>query len=167
MSRLIRSIKEHFRGRAGSSEGSNERRIAPRLKEKRDMRLLFSLTVQEARGAGSMLPMVLQGHTHDISRTGLALVLPSLRSGERDLTRGDRPLLMELELPSGPIRFQASPVRFEETARGEEEGALLGVHITSISESARSRLDQFLHEAQRRRPLSGELSPQDKKGGMK
>jgi hypothetical protein len=167
MSRLFRSIKEHFRGRAASSEGGDERRVAPRLKEKRDMRLLFSLTVQDARGAGSPLPMVLRGHTHDISRTGLALVLPSLRSGERDLTRADRPLLMELELPSGAIRFQAAPVRFEETAREGEEGALLGVHITSISESARAQLDQFLQQARRRRPPSGELSPPDRKGEMK
>ena len=156
MSRLIRFIKEYFRGRAISSEGSDERRIAPRFKEKRDMRLLFSLTVQEARGMDSATPMVLRGHTRDISRTGLALVLPSLRAGERDLTRGDRPLLMELELPSGPIRFQASLVRFEETTREGEEGALLGVHITSISDSARSQLEQFLHQAQKRRPLSGE-----------
>lgn len=167
MSRLIRSIKEQFRERMGSSKEVDERRVAPRLENKRDRCLLFSLTVKEAPGRGINDPDgALRPHSRHQPHGAGAGSAAAARRGER--FDQERPPFVN----GTGTAFRADSLSGQASAlRGDcpegEEGVVLGVHITSISESARSRLDEFLRQAHRRRPLSGELSPQDKKVSIK
>ncbi len=54
---------------------------------------------------------MLQGHTRDVSATGLSLVVPSIRIGDRYLTGEDRTLSIALELENGRVQLQAAPIK--------------------------------------------------------
>ena len=49
---------------------------------------------------GSRRLPTLNGHTLDVSTTGLALIVPAIRIGEHYLAGADRKLHVKLELPS-------------------------------------------------------------------
>jgi len=117
------------------------RRLASRLRQfvgerRRARRAAVSLPVTvslvpfSARSNGHRRQTV-DGHTLDISATGLGLILPAIRIRDSYLTGEDRKLWLKLELPDDPVEMQVQPVRYESL---EGEGYLVGVHITEISE---------------------------------
>jgi c-di-GMP-binding flagellar brake protein YcgR len=111
-------------------------------------RVPWSVSIFDAKanaaGHAASVPS-LKGHTRDISATGLALVVPAIRIGERYLTGPDRQLRITLELPSGYIELQAAPVRYERLDNGDADtGYLIGTHINSIDEPDRARLVSYL-----------------------
>jgi hypothetical protein len=56
--------------------------------------------------------MPLQGYTRDISESGLAIIVPSLRLGSLYLTAAAAKLrIVILDLPTGEVEIEASPVR--------------------------------------------------------
>ncbi len=87
----------------------------------------------------------LSGHTRDLSATGLALILPAIRIGERYLMGEGKQIVVALELPSNSVVIRAMPVRYE---RLEEEageaGYLVGAHINEMSETDRSLFVEYL-----------------------
>ena len=70
---------------------------------------------------------------------------------ELALKAPDCALLVELELPAGPIRFMAMPVRHEplEGQVSGEGGHLIGVRITQLGGDARARLSEYLRSARK------------------
>lgn len=123
-----------------------------RQSERHPPRLRFSLSMLDlhARDNGDRLPVVLSGHTRNISETGLALIVPPIRQGVDILAATNRKLLIVLELPSGSIRLQAMPVRYERTSlRDAENGYLLGVRIISMSKDDRVRFLRYIHRLTR------------------
>ena len=88
--------------------------------------------------------MPVEGYTKDISESGLALVVPSLRIGDTYLTDSKCKLrIVLLNLPTGEVEIEAAPVRYEELEGGA--GHLIGVRITRISEDDRARFNQYLN----------------------
>lgn len=82
-------------------------------------------------------------HTRDLSSTGLAVVAPAIRVGERYLS--DASLLILLEHADGPIEIVAQPVRYERLAPdAEESGYLIGVRIVSMDDTDRARYEGWL-----------------------
>lgn len=145
----MRSIK----GRRGGGEEPPEapgRPEEPRPEPRRRLRLSYSLSVLDPRSSlGGEAGPALEGHTRDVSRSGLALAVPSLSLGGRDLSRPGQAFLVELELPTGPLRFQAAVARHERLDEEGEEPYVLGLRITQMSEGNRARLEHFLREARR------------------
>ena len=89
-----------------------------------------------------MIP--LEGFTRDISESGLGLIVPSIRVGDRYLIDKDCKLrVVLLDLPTGEIEIYATPVRYQ-PLQESEEGHLIGVEIVSISEGDRGRLTDYL-----------------------
>jgi hypothetical protein len=87
----------------------------------------------------------LAGHTRDLSATGLALVLPAVRVGDRYLTGAGLRLRVTLEHPTGPLELLAAPVRHEQLERDEPEtGFLIGVRITELAPADRARYEAHL-----------------------
>ena len=84
----------------------------------------------------------LEGHTRDMRATGLSLVVPRLRIGGEEIVAADRQLRVVLELPSGPLEMEVEPVRYEPLEA--EEGYLIGVRITEISDSDCVRFIKYL-----------------------
>jgi len=123
-----------------------ERRHAPRPRAR--LRALVSLAEMPNTARA---PQALSGHTYDLSATGLALVLPAIRLGERYLTGEGRKLSVALELPTRTIRVRATPVRYErlDEGDGDETGYLLGAHITDMSEEDRALFIEYLRSLRR------------------
>ena len=142
MAELLRSIAGRLREFVGN------RRSAPR----RVARVPVSVSLVELKGAGGVQPAsgesrlpTVEGHTRDLSETGVGLVLPVIRVGERYLTGEGRRLRVVLELPTGPLVIQAVPVRYERLEDGgPDAGYIVGARITSIDAIDRSRLGESL-----------------------
>jgi c-di-GMP-binding flagellar brake protein YcgR len=117
-----------------------ERRQFPRREAQRKARLVFTVAV--AGGGAFTRTVPVEGYTRDISESGLALVVPSLRSGSVYLTAGSKLRIVILNLPTGEVEIEAAPVRYEELPEGE--GHLIGVRITQISDRDRARLAQYI-----------------------
>ena len=84
----------------------------------------------------------LDGHTLDVSATGLALVVPAIRIGEHYLAGDERKLHIRLELPSGPIEMRVGTVRYESSE--DDSGYLIGARILEISDADRASFDKYL-----------------------
>jgi hypothetical protein len=138
MSEFLRTLVGRLREYAGD-------RRAPR----RRVRLPFTLSLHEpGRKANGRRPLpTLSGFTHDISATGLALIVPAIRIGGHYLAGGDRSLEVALELPSGLVNIRVTSVRYEPVDEDRsEEGYIIGVRITDMTAVDRERLRVFLKQ---------------------
>jgi hypothetical protein len=87
----------------------------------------------------------LDGHTLDVSITGLALVVPAIRIGEHYLAGADRKLHIRLELPTGPIEMRVATVRYESLEDSRDEtGYLIGARIVEMTDSDRASFNKYV-----------------------
>jgi hypothetical protein len=120
------------------------RRRAPRY----SVRLAAVVSLLDERVAA---PPTLAGYTRDISESGLGLVLPAVRLGERYLTGEGQTLRVTLQLPDTHVRLYGQAVRYE---RLEGEGAdyggyLLGLRLTDDEGDDRRKLNEYLKTIKR------------------
>ena len=137
MSNPIRYLLGRLRGRV-----SNRRR-APRY----DARISFSVSMlDEGAGREDAQPArTLVGHTRNLSETGFALIVPSLRLGAGRLDAPDTTLRLMLDLPAETVEIHVTPVRSHPLgANDKETGYFIGAQITRLSDDARARLVKFL-----------------------
>jgi c-di-GMP-binding flagellar brake protein YcgR len=127
MPELARRIASRLRQFVG------ERRRARRHSARLDLTVSRSISSVAANG-GSQRQKSLEGHTLDISATGIAMVLPAIRIGEYYLTGEDKRLWLKLELPEGLVEMQVAPVRYESLDEHQtERGYVIGVRIVQIT----------------------------------
>ena len=84
----------------------------------------------------------LDGHTLDVSVTGLALIVPAIRIGEHYLAGADRKLHIKLELPSGPVEMTVVTVRYESLE--DESGYLIGARILEMSDMDKASFEKYV-----------------------
>jgi hypothetical protein len=134
MSELPRRIVSHLRRFIGNRR--NSRRVRARLS--------FTLSLSDPRTNtnGSRRLPSLNGHTLDVSSTGLALVVPAIRIGEHYLAGSDRRLYIKLELPSGPVELKVVAVRYESLE--DESGYLIGARIVEMSNQDRASFEKYV-----------------------
>jgi hypothetical protein len=128
---LTRSIVSRLRQYMG------DRRHAKRQKD----RLAFTLSIASPAKSlnGAKRVNNLTGHTMDLSPNGMALVVPAIRLGQYHLVGEHRSLNVTLELPSGPVDMQVTPIRYETLEEHKSEtGYLIGVKITKIADEDRA-----------------------------
>lgn len=104
-------------------------------------RLNFTISLSDPRVSsnGSRRLPTLNGHTLDISSTGLALIVPAIRIGEHYLAGADRKLYVKLDLPGGPVEIKVVTVRYESLDESSEEsGYLIGARIVEMSDEDRT-----------------------------
>ena len=134
MSELPRRIVSHLRRFIGNRR--RHRRV--------QVRLTFTLSLSDPRvnsNGARRLPS-LNGHTLDISNTGLALIVPAIRIGEHYLAGADRRLHVKLELPSGPVEMKVASVRYESLE--DESGYLIGARILEMSDTDRVSFEKYV-----------------------
>jgi len=132
MPELIRSIANRLREFVG------DRRRAPRHR----VRLAVVVSLLEER-AGA--PPTVAGHTYDISQSGLGIILPSIRIGDRYLAGEGQTLRITLKLPDAAARLYGTPVRYERLeGEGPDRGYLVGIRLTDADEQGRAALDAYL-----------------------
>lgn len=139
------------------------RHLAARLRQyvgnrrsarRNETRLVCSISLlskkAQANGSGSGRVRSLEGHTLDVSASGLCLLMPAIRIGEQYLTGEGRTLLIQLELPDGAIQMQAVAVRYERLEQDETNlGYFIGTRITEMSEENRARFNAYLQSFER------------------
>jgi len=137
MSELPRRIVSQLRRIIGN------RRHSKRVRA----RLSFTLSLSDPRAStnGARRLPSLDGHTLDISSTGLALIVPAIRIGEHYLAGDERRLYVKLELPSGPVEMKVVTVRYENLEDGS--GYLIGARILEMSDADRARFEDFTRSA--------------------
>lgn len=136
MSELPRRIVSRLRRFVGNRRHS--KRVQARLN--------FTLSLSDPRvgtNGHRRLPS-LDGHTLDVSATGLALVVPAIRIGEHYLAGDERKLHIRLELPSGPIEMRVGTVRYESSE--DDSGYLIGARILEMSDTDRASFDKYLEK---------------------
>lgn len=121
----------------------HERRIAQRL----TTRLLCKIVFFNDRSGGvnrQITPLV--GYTRNVSSSGLAVVVSSIKAEHSPLTDIDSILIVELTLPNGEIEMRARPVRIERLGKDDvDKGRLIGMKIEHINENVRERFEDFLY----------------------
>jgi len=139
MQKFIRTLLGRLRGAV------SDRRWAPRL----DARLFFSVLLLEEKpsnsGVGPMQPLV--GRTRNLSESGVALIVPSLRIGTGYLNEENATLRLMLDLPTKRIELHVAPVRSYQLDEHErEQGYFIGAKITYISDDDFSRYKEYLRK---------------------
>lgn len=130
MPELIRSIANRLRHYVG------DRRRAPR----RQVQLPVVVSLLDERGGA---PPTLSGHTCDVSSSGLGLVLPSIRIGDRYLAGEGQTLRITLKLPQATARLYGTPVRYERLeGDGRPAGYLVGVRLAD--DQGRAALAEYI-----------------------
>jgi hypothetical protein len=144
MSELPRRIVSRLRRFVGN------RRRCKRVR----VRLTFTLSLADPRvgsNGARRLPS-LDGHTLDISSTGLALVVPAIRIGEHYLAGNDRQLHVKLDLPSGPVEMKVATVRYESLE--DDTGYLIGARILEMSDTDRVSFEKYVATVMARQPTA-------------
>lgn len=134
MSELPRRIVSRLRRFIGNRRGS--RRVHTRLK--------FTLSLSDPRvstNGARRLPS-LDGHTLDVSMTGLALIVPAIRIGEHYLAGAERKLHLKLELPGGPLEMKVASARYESLE--DDSGYLIGARIVEMSDADRAEFQKYV-----------------------
>src|SRR6185295_10537516 len=143
MSELPRRIVSQLRRFIGN------RRHSKRVRA----RLNFTLSLPDSRvnTNGSRRLPTLNGHTMDVSLTGLALIVPAIRIGEHYLAGADRKLHVKLELPGGPVEMKVVTVRYENLEDGS--GYLIGARILEISDADRASFEKYVAKMMSHQPV--------------
>lgn len=133
MPELVRAIANRLREVLGN------RRYATR----HPVRLAAAVSLLDARPRA--YPASLEGHTLDLSDSGLALILPSIRIGDRYLTGEGQVLRIMLKLPEAAIQLHGVGMRYErlEDASGIN-GYFIGIRILGMSDADRAIYDAHL-----------------------
>jgi hypothetical protein len=138
MPELIRSIAARVREYLGN------RRRSTRYRVRLSVRVSPIKAARPAR-VSSAESDALYGYTRDISSSGLALILPSIRINNIYLTGEDRTLEILIEDESEPIVIYGFSARYERMdEEAEDQGYLIGVKITEMSEEDRARYTALL-----------------------
>lgn len=137
MSELPRRIVSQLRRFIGN------RRHSKRVRA----RLSFTLSLSDPRVStnGARRLPALDGHTLDVSSTGLALIVPAIRIGEHYLAGDERKVYVKLQLPSGPVEMKVVTVRYENLEDGT--GYLIGARILEMSDADRASFENFTRSA--------------------
>ncbi len=137
MSELPRRIVSRLRRFIGNRRG--HKRVRARI----DFKL--SLSDPRVHSNGSRRLPTLDGHTLDVSSTGLALIVPAIRIGEHYLAGSDRHLHLKLDLPNGPVEMKVSSVRYESLDESSEEtGYVIGARIIEMADADRASFEQYV-----------------------
>lgn len=131
------------RSESTTQEVINNRRRAPRFNVK--VPVTAAVVIKESITGGTKYSATIQGYTLDLSKIGLAVVLPESRAGEHDLTDPNNWLWLKLELPTGTVAMRAAPVRHEKLGKKNgDRGWVIGVHIRKIDEQDAGRFYNYL-----------------------
>ena len=134
---FARSIASRLRQYAG------DRRHAKRVKVRLNFRL--SLINPAMRSNGTKGVISIDGHTLDVSSTGLALIVPAIIVSEHHLVGEHRNMYVKLELPDGPLEMNVLPIRYERLDdHPTETGYLIGVKLGVVERAELSRFTEYV-----------------------
>lgn len=136
----------------------SERLVPPRRRHTAPMKVWFDPDMNSERGREAARAACILGETVDISRTGFAFLVPSIRVNEKYLVNHQRLLNVEIDLPTGKVFLRAIGMRYEKVGvHTSVERFLVGVHIESLTGADKEAYESFLKNGNR--PPRGATSP--------
>lgn len=115
-----------------------------RLSQRRVVRLTIHVSSAAGRkDRNESRSAAIEAYTRDISLSGLSIVVPAIRIGNRYLTDQDRTLHIQIELPDERVQLRAVSVRYEQLG-GEEKGYLIGARIIEMSGTDRNLYVKYI-----------------------
>lgn len=92
----------------------------------------------------------IKGVSRDLSASGIAFVVPSIRLKENYLVGENRTLCAELDLPNGRVRMVVVGQRYEQLADEHTSTTkyLIGAKIASMSDADREIYEYFLRHSE-------------------
>jgi hypothetical protein len=140
MSRL-KTLIARFRKHVGN------RRAAPRYAthlEKSVVVYVHLLNAKEGEASPRHAAKIV-GYTHDLSETGLGIIVPDIRLGGVTIINPQRHLRILLGIPPEPVEIRAAPARYVKLDEGELDGGyLIGAQIIEMSKPDRARYLKYL-----------------------
>ena len=129
----------------------SERMVAARRQHKAPIKVWFDPELNTERSLEQARAACLWGETIDISRTGVGFLVPSIRVKEKYLVGHERPLNVEIDLPTGKVYMRMIGKRYEKVGiHISTERFLVGAHIISLSGQDLENYEAFLRNGNRR-----------------
>lgn len=125
----------------------SERLVANRRKYAAPMRVWFEPDINSLHHQQIAKNMAMHGETVDMSRTGIAFVVSSIRVQEKYLVGQDRKLNVEIDLPTGRVEMQVVGKRYEKVGQHlSDEKYLIGANIVRLDTDSNPAYDLFLRK---------------------
>lgn len=122
-----------------------ERAVSARHKLEIPIKVWLEPDQNTGRLPGSVENLSIAGKTHDLSVTGVAFIVSSIRIRENYLVGEGRVLNAELDLPQGKVRMQIIGQRYEQVGQHISTAKfLVGAKIVKISAGDREAYEHFL-----------------------
>jgi len=129
----------------------SERSVSARRTHTAPMKVWFDPDSNTEQAAEQARAACIFGETVDLSRTGVAFLVPSIRLKEKYLVGHDRALNIELDLPTGKVFLRAMGKRYEKVGiHISTERFQVGAHILSLEGEDRENYEAFLRNGSRR-----------------
>lgn len=114
------------------------------------MRVWFEPEINTPHNHAIAKNMAMPGETVDMSRTGIAFIVSSIRVNEKYLVGQDRKLNIEIDLPTGRVEMQVVGKRYEKVgANSTDEKYLIGANIVKLETDSNPAYDLFLRKGAR------------------
>ena len=149
---MIRKLLADF------NKSISKRVVASRHKYEVPIRLWFETDRNTGRLQNPLEGLFITGETKDLSQTGIAFVVSSIRLKENYLVGEGRTLNAELDLPSGKIKMQIVGQRYEQVGKHiSTANFLIGAKILRMTAENRELYQDFLRVGRKRKAGSLKL----------
>lgn len=129
----------------------SERMVAPRRGHRAPIKVWFDPDMNTERSHEQARAACIYGETVDISRTGIAFQVPSIRVKEKYLVGHERNVNVEIDLPTGKVYMRVLGKRYEKVGLHiSTERFLVGAHIIELTGEDRENYETFLKNGTRR-----------------
>jgi hypothetical protein len=137
----------------------SEKMVAARRRHTAPIKIWFDPDVNTERARELARNAFVSGETVDISRTGIAFLVPAIRIKEKYLAGHGRDLNVEIDLPNGKVYLRVIGRRYERVGmHSSTERFLIGAHIDSLEGHDREMYETFLRNGNRRAPKAAARS---------
>lgn len=118
------------------SDYGDDRRREGRVMAQHEVRVEVGTAILDRElGTGSLGPLTLYGHTRDLSRSGVGIIIPAADMGPRH-SGESLPARIRVGLPGGGVEVEAEAVHWAPLDEmGLGRGVLIGVRVTGGGES--------------------------------
>lgn len=131
----------------------SEKMVAARRRHTAPIKIWFDPDTNTERARELARNDFISGETVDISRTGIAFLVPAIRVKEKYIAGHGRNLNVEIDLPNGKVYLRAVGRRYEKVGmHSSMEKFLVGAQIENLEGQDRETYETFLRNGSRRMP---------------
>jgi hypothetical protein len=128
----------------------SEKLVAPRRGCNAPMKVWFDPDAPTERAADAARAACIMGEMTDVSKSGVAFLVPFIRVKEKYLVNQERILNIEIDMPAGKVHMRAVGKRYEKVGMHTSvERFYVGAEIVSLTGSSKEIYDHFLKNGPR------------------